>query len=1012
MHLEPEKSQNEKRGQKQYHNMWGRLSLNRLGHWLKKEDNGQPPPSETSDQPPHSPEKEMFGGSRFLSRRGSRKSVPGLPRHITFRRQQSEMRDKLCPVDPDKEKGRARSEGRRPSGGDRRTLSPPPTVRLPSHSAPDVGSLMDVNTTAESLDVGDHYEEKSGYPEELDCRDPSLTDAEPPEPIFPVNVEGDVPDRETFSEGVDDHIIQQELEARWILNLSMHFRDLSDREKFFITYAEEPNKWRRVTVSCDYRDVVPDSLEADMKSLHYQRDKSARIYESIRDSLPDIQFYPTVTNLKLQTADGRLHVHVTEDLNEIIQYPPVSSVQHLPGPRFSESQVHFDSHISGFVYKVNVGEKVYIKKEIPGPDTVEEFLYEVNALYSLQDSKSVIKYEGLIEDDSGELIKGVLISFAEQGALVDIIFDWKDTPQLPWSRRERWAWQIIQGLSEIHEEGFVQGDFTLSNIVIDADDNAKIIDINRRGCPVGWESPELSKLIDAGHRISIYIGVKSDLFQLGMVLWALAAEQDEPERRERPLGWAEVASDVPDYFRRIVDICLSEKPRDRLDAKSLLALFPYNPEQHCSSPPLLSRQSVSTHRSDKEYIDPATAVELADIECNRHDRCGDPSRPSSISAEDLGFGESGLSTSYRFSSTGSFVVPKRGRSSACSVHGSTSVSASASRGRDSHYFSRSPAARVSSVSLGDSDLDTAFGHDQHTVSREPRWEQIYVDGDTKLVHRSSAGVEKENFSKPEQGIDYLSSLVANSPELERDEHKAIAMLSELQQEPPKAPSTDTLTPTTTTETIKGPETGMVSGDQERLHLPPIEPTLPFRGSFHERVHARRPHDSTLADLGEEFLKSSPKAKVREESHRGETGPSPTIEPLRHSDSGFHEDGSRVFAAPIRDSTFGPPLHTTSGFQASATRALDGSSRASTFGPPKHSDSGFQDFDPIFPELDLPAKPSIMESPISAPQLDRTNEDEQRVREAVRKILSGEFQPHSAQNEAASDPNVVVALDKR
>lgn len=35
--------------------------------------------------------------------------------------------------------------------------------------------------------------------------------------------------------------------------------------------------------------------------------------------------------------------------------------------------------------------------------------------------------------------------------------------------------------------GFVQGDFTLSNIVIDSNDDAKIIDINRRGCPVGWE---------------------------------------------------------------------------------------------------------------------------------------------------------------------------------------------------------------------------------------------------------------------------------------------------------------------------------------------------------------------------------------------------------------------------------------------------------------------------------------------------------------------------------------------
>ena len=84
----------------------------------------------------------------------------------------------------------------------------------------------------------------------------------------------------------------------------MAFKDKSEREKFFITYAQEPNRWLRLTVSCDYRDAPCDSLEFDLKSLHYQRDKSARIYHSIHDSLPDIQFYPTVTNLKLETSEG------------------------------------------------------------------------------------------------------------------------------------------------------------------------------------------------------------------------------------------------------------------------------------------------------------------------------------------------------------------------------------------------------------------------------------------------------------------------------------------------------------------------------------------------------------------------------------------------------------------------------------------------------------------------------------------------------------------------------------
>lgn len=389
---------------------------------------------------------------------------------------------------------------------------------------------------------------------------------DPPPPFSPFS------DGDFFSNEATDAMLEEELERRWILNLSMHFRDRSEREKFFVTFAETPTRWRRLTISCDYRDAPPDSLEQDLKGLRYQREKSARIYEAIRDSLPDIQFYDTVTNLKLQTTDGRLHVHVTQDMNETIPYPPVSAVKHLDCPRYRERSVEFDSHLSGFVYKVTVNGGVLIKKEIPGPDAVDEFLYEINALHSLRDARSVIRFGGVIVDDEGETVKGLLIGFASQGALIDLLYEEKG--RLSWPRRQRWAYQIVQGLSEIHEAGFVQGDLTLSNVVVDAQDHAKIIDINRRGCPIGWEPPEMSALIDSNQKLSMYIGVKSDLYQLGMVLWALAMQHDEPEMQRRPLRLGNESGDVPEWFRRIVEACLAERPQGRPLAKELLGWFP------------------------------------------------------------------------------------------------------------------------------------------------------------------------------------------------------------------------------------------------------------------------------------------------------------------------------------------------------------------------------------------------------------------------------------------------------
>jgi hypothetical protein len=520
----------------------------------------------------------------------ARRTVAGLLRAQSFKRESSERRDRLSPHEPDADERRACSVDRRAVARYMRSRSAPGFPYQPSHSAPDV------STSYLFLETQDPRQRAEATPEK------DLGQAM--ERVASTS-------SWAMSEDLERLAIQAELEAKWILNLSMHFKDRSDREKFFITYAEKPNRWIRVTVSCDYRNPSPNSLEDDLKNLHYQRDKSARIYESIRDSLPDIQFYPTVTNLKIKTVDGRLHVHCSEDVNEIVKYPAAAILGHISCPRFKESDVVFHSHLSGYVYKVDVFGRTLVKKEIPGPEAVDEFIYEANALHALREANHVIRLEGIIETDDGTTIKGILISLAARGALIDLIYDAKLSGPIPWPRRERWARQIITGLMEIHEAGFVQGDFTLSNIVLGDDDAIALIDINRRGCPVGWEPPEFEPMIASGQRIAMFISVKTDLFQLGMVLWALAAMADEPEREPRPL--APLPADVPPYYRRIVESCLASDPRARLSAERLLELFAPDEDAAPASRDGVGDGAAPGNREQKEYIDPATAISLEDI---------------------------------------------------------------------------------------------------------------------------------------------------------------------------------------------------------------------------------------------------------------------------------------------------------------------------------------------------------------------------------------------------------------
>ena len=114
-----------------------------------------------------------------------------------------------------------------------------------------------------------------------------------------------------------DKMIHEELEHLWILNMSTHFRDEWNTEKFFVTYRQTPSQWRRVTINLDYRNAPDGSIEADLLQGKSQRDKSARIYEAVRESLRhgDIVFYETATKLRIETSDESRNISTEEDTN-------------------------------------------------------------------------------------------------------------------------------------------------------------------------------------------------------------------------------------------------------------------------------------------------------------------------------------------------------------------------------------------------------------------------------------------------------------------------------------------------------------------------------------------------------------------------------------------------------------------------------------------------------------------------------------------------------------------------
>ncbi|KAG5921705.1 hypothetical protein E4U61_006328 [Claviceps capensis] len=502
----------------------------------------------------------------------SRRVITGLPRTQTFTRKLSEQRQYLEPI-------ATRANERRPASADEKFARMSNPISATDTDAPSgilSGSFHSLFNEHGSNSSHSFRSEHGDYRLSSAFLKSATTGIASQFNVRPHIDDFSTLDIDSLTASQYDALIAYELETKWILNLSMHYRDGSRREKFFVTYRRKKDQpWRRVTISLDYRDPPLDSLEMELSRMRHLREKSAKVYDAIRESLSDIAFYDTVTNLKLQTTNGRLHVHVVEDGNEIINYPLVREMRNSLCRLIRERDVHFDGHLSGFVYKVRVRGQTLVKKEIPSPDSINAFLYEINALSSLHYSKHVIRLYGVVVDNQEEHITGLLLSYAARGSLSDVIFEncKERNFGIPWIQRERWAKQIVHGLADIHESGYVQGDFTLSNIVVNAAGDAKIIDINRRGCPMGWEPPESRTIVVAHNQINMYIGVKSDLYQLGMVLWALAMLEDEPDLYPRPL-LLDSGVRIPDWYRHVTEVCLSAEPRRRLDASSLLRMFP------------------------------------------------------------------------------------------------------------------------------------------------------------------------------------------------------------------------------------------------------------------------------------------------------------------------------------------------------------------------------------------------------------------------------------------------------
>lgn len=240
-----------------------------------------------------------------------------------------------------------------------------------------------------------------------------------------------------------------------------------------------------------------------------------------------------------------------------------------------------------------------------------DFLYNIRVLHCMKGASGFARLVGVVTDDESTYLKSYLIEYPK--ARFNILHSAEDL-SIRWNRREKWAIQLIQGLSRIHEQGFTVGGLCSWKIslILNNTDSVLFWDFAERIIPgrtIGaYYPPELCYLRDmppgTNEADRVHVTSKMDIFHLGLLLWLLAESKAvaraSPVCMRRgctpgvvacdlshiePIALPQLPESIPRYYRDIVNSCRAEEPRDRPAAREMLQNFPTVGDTSCEIEP-------------------------------------------------------------------------------------------------------------------------------------------------------------------------------------------------------------------------------------------------------------------------------------------------------------------------------------------------------------------------------------------------------------------------------------------
>ncbi|RDW76889.1 uncharacterized protein DSM5745_06881 [Aspergillus mulundensis] len=243
------------------------------------------------------------------------------------------------------------------------------------------------------------------------------------------------------------------------------------------------------------------------------------------------------------TVATRMRCTVTEDPDRVI-YPPIDEQPHRGLRQFKASHLQVVDVIDATVSIVLVEDRKFAYKSVDRPiylrgDT-EHLLDELDALVQFSGEPNVAQLIGLVVSESpyktcpsadmaSLVITGLLLEYYPGGSLEDTI---QQSEGVDDTLLVQWALQIGEALAIMHLRGRAHVDMKPANVVLDAHQNAILIDIGGTG-GFSWEwlSPEMSQAMRAGNEFIPTTApfkerVATDCWAYGRILLSFAGKSD------------------------------------------------------------------------------------------------------------------------------------------------------------------------------------------------------------------------------------------------------------------------------------------------------------------------------------------------------------------------------------------------------------------------------------------------------------------------------------------------------